>query len=166
MATFILPHFGPLDSADLEEYYDVDIPFNNTTIQIDLNFDGKTIDPEKLETVKHFIDNIRIHDINNKKHIANDYNDENADTVQFYVQHHLEELGTAELAALLPRGSKPADHKKLLLQKLHLVRVGIYPGSASKFATFDYSIGREITDQLVVLCTDENGNLDYITMES
>jgi hypothetical protein len=44
--------------------------------------------------------------------------------------------------------------------------VGIYPDSEARFAVFDYSLGRNITDDLVVICTDENGNLDYITMES
>ncbi|MGG9963101.1 DUF2004 domain-containing protein [Ferruginibacter sp. SUN106] len=166
MATFTLPHFGPIDPAELDEYYDVTIPFNNGTIEVDLNFESKTIAVEKLATVKHFIENIRIYDINNKGYIAKDYNDEEGDTVQFYLQHHLEELGTAELASLLPAGSKSADHEKLLLQKLHLVRVGIYPHNTDYFAVFDYTLGQDITDQLIVIITDENGNLDYMTIES
>ena len=114
MATFSLPHFGPLDPDDLEEYYDTTIPFGGNIIQVDLNFENKTIDTKRLATAKHFIDNIRIFDINNKGYITSDYNDANGETVQFYLQHHLEELGTAELAALLPRGSKAAEHEKLI----------------------------------------------------
>lgn len=166
MANFNLPHFGPLDPNDLEAYYDVEITFSGRPVEIDLNFYNKTIAPKMLETVQHFIDNIRIFDINNKGFILKDYNDKNGDTVKFYLQHHLEELGTAELAALLPAGSKKPEHEKLLLQKLHLVRVGIYPGSTGQFAVFDYSLGKDITNYLVVLFTDENGNLDYMTMES
>ncbi|MGF2410835.1 DUF2004 domain-containing protein [Ferruginibacter sp.] len=166
MANFTLPHFGPIDPNDLEEYYEVEISFNSRQIEIDLNFENKTIDPKRLETVQHFIDNIRIFDINNKNYIVNDYNNKNGDAVKFYLQHHLEELGITELAALLPAGSKKPDHEKLLLQKLHLVRVGIYPDNANEFAIFDYSIGRQITDDLVVIFTDENGNLDYMTVES
>jgi Protein of unknown function (DUF2004) len=166
MANFNLPHFGPLDPNELEQYAAVEIIFNSREIQIDLNFENKTIDPKQLETVRHFIDNIRIFDINNKVFIANDYKDKDGDTVKFYLQHHLEDLGTVELAALLPASSKKIDHEKLLLQKLHLVRVGIYPDSDNQFAVFDYSIGQDITNYLVVLFTDENGNLDYMTMES
>lgn len=166
MANFKLPHFGILDTQSLEEYYDVDIDFNGTAIQLDLNFGTKTIDPKKLETVQHFIDNIRIYDLNNKGYIANDYNNEDGETVKFYLQHHIEELGTEELAALIEPGTKSADYEKQLLKKLHLVRVGIYPEGEDQFAIFDYSLGREITDQLVVIFTDENGNLDYMTMES
>ena len=69
MTTITIPHFGPIDPASLDEYYDTEIDYNGMQIQIDLNFGSKTIDPKRLETVKAFIDNIRVHDINNKKYI-------------------------------------------------------------------------------------------------
>lgn len=166
MATITLPHFGPLDPASLDEYYDTEIGFNGVRIQIDLNFGNKTIDPDRLETVKGFIDNIRIHDINNKKYIDKDYNDDDGDTVKSYLQHHLGELGENELSALIDFNSKSTEHEKQLLKKLHLVRVGIYPEGEDQFAIFDYSIGQKITDYLVVIATDENGNPDYMTLES
>jgi len=166
MSNFKLPHFGFIDPASLEEYYDVEIPFNDTEIQIDLNFNKKTIDPERLETVKQFIENIRIHDLANRKHMEADYNDEDGDTVKFYLENHLEELGKDELAELIDLKSKSSEHEKQLLKKLHLVRVGLYPDTENQFATFDYSIGQEITNYLVVIFTDENGNMDYMTMES
>jgi hypothetical protein len=161
-----LPHFGQLDPASLEEYYDVTIDFNGKEIQIDLNFEGKSIEIERLEIVQRFIENIRIHDISNKKYIQSDYDDEDADTVKVYLEHHLEELGEDELAELVGPGSKPATYKNQLLKQLHLVRVGLYPDSKDQFAIFDYSIGQELTNHMVVIFTDENGNLDYMTMES
>jgi len=166
MATITIPHFGPIDPASLDEYYDTEIDFNGTQLQIDLNFGSKTIDPKRLETVKAFIDNIRIHDINNKKYIDNDYNDEDGETVKFYLEHHLEELAENELSALIDLNSKSTEHLKQLKNKLHLIRVGIYPEGEDQFATFDYSIGQDITNYLVVIDTDENGNLVYMTMES
>ena len=166
MPNFTLPFFGRLDPGSLEEYYDVDIDFKGTQIQVDLNFENKIIEPKRLETVKYFIENIRIYDLNNKGYIDKDYHDEAGDTVKFYLEHQLEELGEEELAVLVGRGTKTSEHEKLLLKKLHLVRVGLYPDSAEQFAIFDYSIGKELTNYLVVINTDENGNLDYMTMES
>lgn len=166
MSNFKLPHFGFIDPAALEEYYDVEIPYQDTEIQVDLNFGNKTIDPARLETVKQFIENIRIHDLSNRKHIEADYNNGGGDTVKFYLEHHLEELGKDELAELVDLNSKSSEHEKQLLKKLHLVRVGLYPDSEDQFAVFDYSIGQEITNDLVVIFTDENGNLDYMTIES
>lgn len=166
MATVKIPHFGPIDPDALEEYYDVDIDFNDTQIQIDLNFDHKSIEPQRLQVVSHFIENLRIHDLNNKKYMEQDFNDKNGDTVKEYLENHLEELGEDDLEGLIDFNSKSADHPKQLLKKLQLVRVGLYPDSEDQFAIFDYSIGRELTNYLVVINTDENGNLDYLTMES
>jgi hypothetical protein len=53
-----------------------------------------------------------------------------------------------------------------MLSKLHLVRVGLYPDSEDEFAIFDYSIGQELTQYLVVINTNEDGEIDYMTMES
>ncbi len=55
----------------------------------------------------------------------------------------------------------------LLLEKLELIRGGIYP-QASYFATFDYSIeiDGEACNQLLVVNVNEDGTLSYITWES
>ncbi|MFT3910351.1 MAG: DUF2004 domain-containing protein [Ferruginibacter sp.] len=161
-----LPYFGIIDASSLNEYYDTTFEFNGRQVNLDLNFDNGTIDIKRLETVNHFIENIRIHDLNNKKHIQNDFDDKTGDTVRSYIENHLEDIATDDLEELIGSNTKTSDQPKLLLKQLHLVRVGLYPDSETQFATFDYSIGRTLTDYLVVLVTDENGNLDYITMES
>ena len=53
-----------------------------------------------------------------------------------------------------------------MINALRLVRIGLYPDSDQQFATFDYSIGQELTDYLAVINTDEKGNLVDMTMES
>ncbi len=166
MANINIPPFGSINPTALEEYYDAEIDFNGTSIQVDLNFDEHSIETKRLEIVKQFIENIRIHDLNNKKHIESDYNKEEEGTVKLYVEHHLEELGENELGPLINTAAPAAEQQKQLVKKLQLVRLGLYPESTGQFATFDYSIGTAITDQLIVIVTDENGNLDYITMES
>ena len=166
MANIKLPHFGNLDSDALEQYYDTNINFNSTQVQVDLNFGGETIAPEKLELAGRFIDNIRIHDINNRKRIEVDFNDEDGETVAAYIQHHLEELNSGDINVLIGGNAKTDEKPRLLLKKLQLVRVGVYPEGEDQFAIFDYSIGQELTNYLVVIFTDENGNIDYMTLES
>lgn len=166
MANIRLPHFGILDTAALEEYYDVEMEYNNTTVQIDLNFESTSIDIQKFETAKHFIDNIRIHDLSNKKHIEKDFADKDGDTVMEYIDMHVENLGEPEIASIIGPNTKKADQPRLLMQKLHLIRVGLYPHNEDQYATFDYSIAPDIMDHLVVVFTDINGNLDYMTIES
>ena len=166
MTEYTLPHFGQLAIENLEEYYDVDIVFNGNEIQIDLNFENKAIDIATMDKVKNFIENIEKFDILNKNYILDDYNDEEGDTVKFYLEDHLEEIGKDELSTLINFDDTTIELEQQLLAKLKLVRVGLYPESEDNFAIFDYSIGQDITNYLVVINTDENGQLEYMTMES
>ncbi len=166
MTEYTLPHFGQLATENLEEYYDVDIEFNGNEIQIDLNFENKAIDIATMDKVKNFIENIEKFDNLNKTYILDDYNDEEGDTVKFYLEDHLEEIGKDELSTLINFDDTTIELEQQLLAKLKLVRVGLYPESEDNFAIFDYSIGQDITNYLVVINTDENGQLEYMTMES
>ena len=166
MTEYTLPHFGQLATENLEEYYDVDIVFNGNKIQIDLNFENKAIDIATMDKVKNFIENIEKFDILNKNYILDDYNDEEGDTVKFYLEDHLEEIGKDELSTIINFDDTTIELEQQLLAKLKLVRVGLYPESEDNFAVFDYSIGQDITNYLVVINTDENGQLEYMTMES
>ena len=166
MANYSLKYFGQIDSTNLEEYYDVNINLNGEEIQIDLNFENKTIDTKQLDAVKNFIEKIADFDKKNKKYIEQDYSNDDCDTVKTYVEHHLEEIDKAELSGLVDFDNKSISPEKQLLNALRLVRVGLYPDSDDQFAIFDYSIGKDLTNYLVVINTDKNGKLDYMTMES
>lgn len=166
MAQYSLPPFGKLDPANLEEYYDGEIMFNGQEIQIDLNFENDSIEPKHLDAVKKFIDSLSAFDKRNKEYIEQDYADEDADTVKTYVQHHLEEIDKDELSDIVDFDDESADPEIQLMKALRLVRVGLYPDSEDQFAIFDYSIGEDLTNYLVVISSDENGDPDDITMES
>lgn len=166
MANYLLQHFGNLDTENLEEYYDVDIDFGGQDIQLDLNFENKNIDPKRLDFVKHFIENISEFDKKNKKLIEQDYEDEDCDTVRTYVEHHIENLDKDELSEFVDFDNKTITPEIQLMNSLRIVRIGFYPDSEENFATFDYSINPEITDQLVVIFTFPTGELNYMTMES
>jgi aspartyl/asparaginyl-tRNA synthetase len=166
MAEYALPYFGNLPTENLEEYYDVDIELNGNEIQVDLNFENQTVDTLILDKVKNFIEKLEKFDKLNKTYILDDYNDEDGDTVKFYLEHHLEELDKEELTKLVNFDDTITEPEQQLLSKLKLVRVGLYPDNEDNFAIFDYSIGKDITNYLVVINTDENGQLDYMTVES
>lgn len=165
MTNYTLPYFGKFDADSLEEYYNVDIDFNGNQCQIDLNFENTKIDTSRLDLVKSFIENLEQIDKQNKVYIDQDFNDKDADTVKTYLEHHLEEVDEEELAELIDTNDKTKEPIKQLMDKLHLVRVGLYPDSEDQFAIFDYSIGQEITQYLVVININKNGELDYMTME-
>ena len=166
MKEYALLHFGNLATENLEESYDANIEISGNEIRVDLNFENKTIDTKTLDKVRNLLENIEEYDTLNKSYILSDYNNEDGDTVKFYLQHHLEEIGEEELAGLINFEDKTRNIEQQLLKKLNLVRVGLYPDNEENFAVFDYSIGEEITNYLVVISTDWNGQLDYMAMES
>jgi len=166
MKEYTLPYFGKLPTENLEEYYSVSIDFNGHEIQIDLNFENKNTETFQLDKVKSYLENIEKFNGLNKTYISDDYNDEEGDTVKFYIEHHLEEVGKDELSALINFDDPTLGPEQQLLKKIELVRVGLYPDSEDNFAILDYSIGENLTNYLVVINTDENGQLDYMTMES
>jgi hypothetical protein len=166
MSEFTLPHFGQINLTSLDEYYEVVIEFNGNPVQIDLNFTNKTIDRPTMEIVKKFIEDIDTYDKLNKIYIDNDYNDEEGETVKLYLEHHLEEIDREELSKLIDFDNENIEPEKQLLNTMHLVRLGIYPYDEKDFAIFDYTIGRDLTNYLVVVKTDKEGQLEYIAMES
>ena len=44
-------------------------------------------------------------------------------------------------------------------------RIGFYPGDED-YAVWDYTIGREFADMLVIVNTNSTGEINYVTWES
>ena len=166
MAQIALPHFGTIDPGNLEEYYDVEVTLSGNAIEIDLNFDGNSIDTGRIEAVKKFLDNIDQYLGKTREYISADFGDEDRDSVKFYLSFHKEEMGETELREALKLTAGTNDLDQQLIAKLQPVRIGIYPGSDDYFAIFDYSFGRDFTNYILVVITDENGELIDMTVES
>lgn len=168
MIEYILPHFGKLPTEKLEDYYYVNIEFNGSKIQFDLNFETETISKENFDNIKYFIENIESFDKQNINYIRNDFENDSEGTVNEYIAFHTEELGDEFLEENGIVGNR-TDKDQQFLTKLHLIRVGLYPTeeqNKSNFAVFDYTIGEDMTNYLIVVKTDNKGNLDSLCCES
>lgn len=166
MENYQMPYFGEINISALEEYYDAEIELNGSPVSIDINFKNSSIDQALALTIAEFLENISGFNKQNKTVIADDFNSEDGE-VRNYVTFHIEELGSDFLEQLaISHGS--SDKEQQLLAKLKLVRIGLYPDGKYDecFAVFDYTIDRELTDELIVVKTDKDGNLDHIAWES
>ncbi len=169
MATFELPYFGNIRMDSVDECYFEEVKFGERTIYIDVNFMKSETDALTLESVKDFI--LKISQLNelNAEHYKSDFAN-GGETVNF-ILFYIEELPEEQLMELIDT-SKSIDNQKLeLLNKLELRRVGLYPDLEPRtelFGVFDYSIkiDGEYCDQLLVVKTDENGEIDHIAWES
>lgn len=161
-----LPYFGQLDMNSLKDYYESSTTVNGQEINIDLNFDNSSSDKLKMSTIKSVLENIEKFDNQNKFYIEEDYKNVKGDTVKSYIENHLGQFDKDELDRLIDKTDTTNNPEIQLLKKLKLVRLGLYPDNEKYLTTFDYSIGKNITQYLVVITTDKDGNLNYITIES
>lgn len=155
-----------LDPNNLDDYYDWDFVFSDQHISVDLNFDHKTIDVNRLQMVKKFMANIEIFNKVNMDRIKQDYDDDNCDTVKTYIKYFIKDLDDEDLAKFATAENQGLDIEQQLVNKFQLVRVGLYPHEDTHFATFDYTISEELTNDLVVIFTNFLGDMDYMTLES
>jgi hypothetical protein len=167
MTEDFLPYFGEIDLASLDECYDVVINLNGSSLRVDINFEQKSLNRNELDTAKNFLDNISKFDRQNKSYIDNDFK-ENGETSD-YINFYFDELNEDELSDILDITNTVDPKERQFLNKLKLIRVGIYPDSDSEYyGVFDYSINinGKPGDLLLVIKTDEKGDLDHITSES
>jgi hypothetical protein len=167
--TCLLPYFGEINPAQLEEYYHTTAVVKGLPITLDLNFQHKIVSLETIRTIQDFLTNLVRWDGHNYAALEQDFTTagETADYIAFY----FDELDEAEISALMPAMTSPDARAFHLLQELKLIRVGLYPDGkydAEQFATFDYSIylAGEPCNQLLAVNTDEHGKVDHIAWES
>ncbi len=168
MKKFSLPYFGEIDLIALDQSElrrNIDLDGNN--IRFDINFENESSDRNKLDTIKDFLDNIKKFDQRNKLYLDKDFTKE-GETLD-YINFYFDELDKDELSDIINFDNSFIEKERQLLDKLKLVRVGIYPDNIPEyFGVFDYSIDidGEPCNQLLVVKTDDKGNLDHITWES
>ncbi|WP_207531816.1 DUF2004 domain-containing protein [Desertivirga arenae] len=163
-----LPYFGEIDIAALLDYYNVNTTFDNKQVSLDINFLNTSISEGVYQRINAFLDNIREFNNQNKSIIERNFK-EGGEVVD-YIQFHLEELSEEELASIIDNNDSQSKDQQIL-DSLRLVRIGLYPDGkyeTSYFAVFDYSIeiDGDLSNQLVVVKTNERGELDHVTWES
>ncbi|WP_162687473.1 DUF2004 domain-containing protein [Bradymonas sediminis] len=160
-----MPYFEELDLTQLDEYYDVEIKLGSDEIKIDLNFEVEEIDPGSMDLVKRSIEDIESQDAKNRAHISSDFYSESAGTVKSFMKFHIDEIGSA-LSGIVDFDDTSKSFDQQLMEKLKLVRMGFYPQYSTGFIVFDYIVGREISDEIVVVNIDRQGELINIAWES
>ncbi len=157
-------YFGTIDSDAFYQSYGAHITLENQDVYLDLNF--YTVGPESegwAGICNSYLANLSAYKQAVETAILKDFN--NSGEARKYIKFHLKELSPAILdKMMLPTdASHPNDER--LLSLLKLKRIGFYPGD-SIYAVWDFTIGWQYTDQLLVGNTDKQGVVKYISWES
>ncbi|MDI9877101.1 DUF2004 domain-containing protein [Flectobacillus rivi] len=167
MKTFDLTYFGVINITQLEKDYRTNTIYSSKALNLDINFENESIDEEQALEINHILNNISAIDEENRKQINKDFKKKGE--TRDYITFYLEELFEEELQEIIDYNDKSISKEKQLLNKLILIRVGLYPDNATGYSVvFDYSIEieGEPCNQLLVVKTDIKGKLDHITWES
>lgn len=149
-----------------DNYISKDISINGNKINIDLNFENNQPTTEELENLNKFLNKLsKIIEANDDK-TKSEFKSPNENSVKDYITHHLSEISNPELQQLIDTKDKSKTDVVKLLEKLRLKRVGIYPQDNNQYSVFDYTIGEELTQYLIVIFTDKEGKIIDVAMES
>ena len=158
-----ITYFGEVEINSPQETTEAKLLIPNLQIELDLNFYDGRPEYDWVAEYENYIKDLKQHKANVEAAIRSDYKD--GGDVKEYVDFHLEELDVSIIDKVLAGtdASKPKEER--LLTVLKLVRIGFYPGDED-YAIWDYTIGREIADMLVVVNTDNTGKINYVTWEN
>ena len=155
-----LTYFGEIETNSPEETNEGKVSIDNCLIKLDLNFYNGVPKHDWVNEYENYISKLQQHKVNVEAAFKADYEEE-GDTKE-YVNFHFEELDASEIDKVLVGTDASKSKEERLLSALKLVRVGFYPGKEN-YAVWDYTIGRDITDMLVVVNTDNKGTIQYVT---
>lgn len=146
------------------DYLETTIEFQNREIQLDINSDAVLGENNWVKEYEEYISKLETFKEKIDKEIIKNF--ENNGLTKEWVNFHLEELGEAiEEEGLLKECNKKLSLDRQVLSIIKLRRIGIYP-EYEDYAIWDYILDDEISDEILVIVTDKDGEIVDITWES
>ena len=167
MSMLDILYFGQVDPEKPESVYRGVTALNEQDVKLDLHFDQPQVAPALAETINTFLQAIPSFDQANHAAIREDYASDGE--ALDYIRIYLDEFRDRDLMRILGGKEENKSIPNRLLDKLRLVRIGLYPDDADGFlAVFDYSIevNGKPYHQVLAISTDEQGAVEDIACES
>ncbi|MEM1121096.1 MAG: DUF2004 domain-containing protein [Bacteroidota bacterium] len=158
--------FGDFDLNEVANLsLTLDIELEEQPLSLDLNFEAPTVSESQLTFVNQILSNLSTYKDQARAAIFADSKDEESVTDE-YLDFHQEAGESEAIDKILAGISSERKRKKKLRHILHLNRIGFYPHDATHYAVFDYTIGEDLTNYLLVVVLNNKGEIQDISMES
>lgn len=146
------------------DYLETTIEFQNREIELDINTDAVLGENNWVKQYEEYISKLETFKEKIDKEIIKDF--EKNGVTKEWVDFHSEELiESIEENGTLDNCDKNLPIDRQILSALKLNRIGIYP-EYEDYAVWDYILDDEISDEILVIVTDKNGEIVDITWES
>ena len=149
------------------DYLETTIELQNREIQLDINSDAVLGENNWVKEYEEYISKLETFKEKIDKKIIKDF--ENGGVTKEWIDFHSEELmESIEENGTLDNCDKNLPIDRQILSALRLRRIGIYPEYEGEeyYAIWDYILDDEISDEILVIVTDKNGEIVDITWES
>lgn len=141
------------------------VPIRGGEASVDVNVDDALTKPQ-FEVIRPFFEEPLRFDEVAREILRAEFTEKPEGNVATYFSHHAEELSEKELKQIF--GVSDPDELTIdhLLDALQLKRIGLYPGAESYVAVLDYTIDESVTDYLLAVQFDRDGEVFDISMDS
>jgi hypothetical protein len=166
MTKYLTKHFGEIDLDSLEEWYDSEIEINGKIVEISIAISAALsgVDESSLQTIDNYIDNLNINESSIRYIIKKDFH--KGGEVADYIDQQIKQQDEKDIASLICNDDTKVTKEEKLLSALDLLWIRFYPENVdTMFAVFDYSIGEDLTDDLIVIKIFKNHSI-LIDIES
>ena len=157
--------FGTI-SANGEGYWSGELEYQGRIVEVDLNAeDQDSLTASLVHSLTEQLTKIAELDHRVRKAVLDaGINDD--DALPRYRAMHLDEIEDAQLCDALGSDGAWRNDIRAFLDKLHIVRVGLYPEASENAFIVDLTLSRDLTDYLLAVSLDRNGTPTTISLES
>ncbi len=160
------PIFGTV-APNSDGYWDAEVDFQDRTVEIDLNAENAaSLDEAVVRLLTSQVARLDRLDARAREAILDDDSDDEDAALSLYRSLHLEELDDDDLDDALGDDGRWRDDARVFVERLQLVRVGLYPEEPDNAIILDLTISRELTDHLLSVAFDQRGNPTVVSFES
>lgn len=163
--TTIHPILGSIDGAAPGFWTGV-VSFATRAVVLELTIDGVGVSEAKLSELLRVAEDVAGLDRLARQAIERDVQAGEDSAATLYLSHHWEELPEADLQRLFGTTDRGRASVKSLLAQLVLSRIGLYPESEERRYTLDYSLGFDVTQSLLCVALDSEGQPSAVDFES
>jgi len=165
MCTIEHPLFGTMNLAAAGSW-DATIPFAGHEIDVDVTLDEPNLTPAELTARLALLDKLSLRDRVARVALSEEAKAGDETASGLYFTHHREELPPEAWRQVFGTASPQTIDVDTFLAQLELVRVGLYPGDEDRCLLLDYMLRGEVTNYLLSVSFDADGQLSGIDMES
>ncbi len=159
------PLFGAMDLGVVGTWH-ATLEFVGREVDVDVTLDEPSSASAEIQTRLSMLDELSLHDHAARAAMAEEASESSETAPALYIAHHREELSQAAWTQVFATIDRENIDAQTFLSQLQLVHVGLNPADEDRCLLLDYMLRGEVTNYVLSVSFDADGQLAGIDMES